>query len=66
MREKEEQLDLLRSLMEQADQEKVRLFQDLEDEKKKVEDLQFQLEEEKISHDDMEVRGLKIVLSLFR
>uniref|UniRef100_H2YS32 CAP-Gly domain-containing protein n=1 Tax=Ciona savignyi TaxID=51511 RepID=H2YS32_CIOSA len=54
IREKEDQLDALRKLVEIADQEKVKLSQDLDEERRKVEDFQFQLEEGQIMKDDME------------
>lgn len=53
--EKELQLDALRALVEQADRDKVQLSQDLEDEKRKVEDLQFRLEEGEIFKEDIKV-----------
>lgn len=57
MLEKESELDSLRALVKLADQEKVKLAQDFEDEKRKAEDLQFQLEEGRIFLDDLQVRS---------
>nr|XP_006816774.1 PREDICTED: CAP-Gly domain-containing linker protein 1-like [Saccoglossus kowalevskii] len=45
--------DSLRTLVEAADREKVELSQQLEEERRKVEDLQFRLEEAAISKDDL-------------
>uniref|UniRef100_H2YS31 CAP-Gly domain-containing protein n=1 Tax=Ciona savignyi TaxID=51511 RepID=H2YS31_CIOSA len=60
IREKEDQLDALRKLVEIADQEKVKLSQDLDEERRKVEDFQFQLEEGQIMKDDMEAELSKL------
>ena len=57
-------MDHLRSLVEEADRKSVLFAQELEDEKRKVEDLTFQLEENKIFHDDLEVRS-RIAFELF-
>ncbi|CAL9682365.1 unnamed protein product [Knipowitschia caucasica] len=51
----EAKLDQLRSLVEAADREKVELSNQLEEEKRKVEDLQFRVEEECITKGDLEV-----------
>ncbi|XP_072310409.1 CAP-Gly domain-containing linker protein 1 isoform X2 [Eucyclogobius newberryi] len=53
--EMEAKLDQLRSLVEAADREKVELLNQLEEEKRKVEDLQFRVEEECITKGDLEV-----------
>ena len=65
MNEKEEELNTLRALVEEADKEKVKLFQDLEDEKRKSEDLQFQVEEGKIVQDDLKVFIMTNLFSSF-
>ncbi|XP_033845848.1 CAP-Gly domain-containing linker protein 1 isoform X2 [Periophthalmus magnuspinnatus] len=51
----EAKLDQLRSLVEAADREKVELLNQLEEEKRKVEDLQFRVEEACITKGDLEV-----------
>lgn len=53
--EMEAKLDQLRSLVEAADREKVELLNQLEEEKRKVEDLQFRVEEACITKGDLEV-----------
>lgn len=53
--EMEEKLDQLRSLVEAADRDKVELLNQLEEEKRKVEDLQFRVEEVCITKGDLEV-----------
>lgn len=53
--EMEAKLDQLRSLVEAADREKVELLNQLEEEKRKVEDLQFSVEEACITRGDLEV-----------
>ncbi|KAG7280136.1 hypothetical protein CRUP_003763 [Coryphaenoides rupestris] len=53
--ETEAKLDQLRSLVEAADREKVELLNQLEEEKRKVEDLQFTVEEACITKSDLEV-----------
>uniref|UniRef100_H2XNK3 CAP-Gly domain-containing protein n=1 Tax=Ciona intestinalis TaxID=7719 RepID=H2XNK3_CIOIN len=60
VKEKESQLDQLRRLVEEADLEKVKLAQDLDEERRKAEDYQFQLEEGQIIKDDMEVHRIRI------
>uniref|UniRef100_A0AAV2IWB7 CAP-Gly domain-containing protein n=1 Tax=Knipowitschia caucasica TaxID=637954 RepID=A0AAV2IWB7_KNICA len=52
----EAKLDQLRSLVEAADREKVELSNQLEEEKRKVEDLQFRVEEECITKGDLETQ----------
>ena len=59
--EKDSELDVLRAMVEEADKKTVQLSQDLEDERRKVEDLTFQLEENKIFHDDLEVRVIQMM-----
>ncbi|KAK7895495.1 hypothetical protein WMY93_020820 [Mugilogobius chulae] len=54
--EMEAKLDQLRSLVEAADREKVELLNQLEEEKRKVEDLQFRVEEECITKGDLETQ----------
>ncbi|XP_024155203.1 CAP-Gly domain-containing linker protein 1 isoform X2 [Oryzias melastigma] len=53
--EMEAKLDQLRSLVEAADRDKVELLNQLEEEKRKVEDLQFRVEEACITRGDLEV-----------
>lgn len=53
--EMEDKLDQLRSLVEAADRDKVELLNQLEEEKRKVEDLQFSVEEACITKGDLEV-----------
>ncbi|XP_070572669.1 CAP-Gly domain-containing linker protein 1-like isoform X11 [Ptychodera flava] len=53
VKESESNRDSLKSLVESADKEKVELLQQLEEERRKVEDLQFRLEEAAISKDDL-------------
>ncbi|MCI4388093.1 hypothetical protein PGIGA_G00081550 [Pangasianodon gigas] len=53
--EMEAKLDQLRRLVETADREKVELLNQLEEEKRKVEDLQFRVEEAYITKGDLEV-----------
>ncbi|XP_026211451.1 CAP-Gly domain-containing linker protein 1 isoform X2 [Anabas testudineus] len=53
--EMEAKLDQLRSLVEAADRDKVQLLNQLEEEKRKVEDLQFRVEEACITKGDLEV-----------
>ncbi|XP_078127322.1 restin isoform X2 [Sander vitreus] len=53
--EMEAKLDQLRSLVEAADRDKVELLNQLEEEKRKVEDLQFSVEEACITRGDLEV-----------
>ncbi|XP_057177254.1 CAP-Gly domain-containing linker protein 1 isoform X3 [Triplophysa rosa] len=53
--EMEAKLDQLRRLVETADREKVELMNQLEEEKRKVEDLQFRVEEACITKGDLEV-----------
>ncbi|XP_039218486.1 CAP-Gly domain-containing linker protein 1 isoform X18 [Crotalus tigris] len=53
--ETEAKMDQLRALVEAADREKVELLNQLEEEKRKVEDLQFRVEEESITKGDLEV-----------
>ncbi|XP_016355060.1 CAP-Gly domain-containing linker protein 1 isoform X2 [Sinocyclocheilus anshuiensis] len=48
-------MDQLRALVEAADREKVELLNQLEEEKRKVEDLQFRVEEACITKGDLEV-----------
>ncbi|XP_049460410.1 CAP-Gly domain-containing linker protein 1 isoform X1 [Epinephelus fuscoguttatus] len=54
--EMEAKLDQLRSLVEAADREKVELLNQLEEEKRKVEDLQFSVEEACITRGDLETQ----------
>ncbi|KAM6976223.1 CAP-Gly domain-containing linker protein 1 [Tautogolabrus adspersus] len=54
--EMEAKLDQLRSLVEAADREKVELLNQLEEEKRKVEDLQFSVEEACITKGDLETQ----------
>ncbi|XP_023194093.1 CAP-Gly domain-containing linker protein 1-like isoform X2 [Xiphophorus maculatus] len=53
--EMEAKLDQLRSMVEAADRDKVELLNQLEEEKRKVEDLQFRVEEACITKGDLEV-----------
>ncbi|XP_064833705.1 CAP-Gly domain-containing linker protein 1-like isoform X2 [Oncorhynchus masou masou] len=53
--EMEDKLDQLRKLVESADRDKVELLSQLEEEKRKVEDLQFTVEEACITKGDLEV-----------
>ncbi|XP_044189414.1 CAP-Gly domain-containing linker protein 1 isoform X2 [Thunnus albacares] len=53
--EMETKLDQLHSLVEAADRDKVELLNQLEEEKRKVEDLQFRVEEACITRGDLEV-----------
>ncbi|KAI5629802.1 CAP-Gly domain-containing linker protein 1, partial [Silurus asotus] len=52
----EAKLDQLRRLVETADREKVELLNQLEEEKRKVEDLQFRVEEAYITKGDLETQ----------
>uniref|UniRef100_S4RLA6 CAP-Gly domain-containing protein n=1 Tax=Petromyzon marinus TaxID=7757 RepID=S4RLA6_PETMA len=52
--EAEEKMDSLRTLVEAADREKVELLNQLEEERRRVEDLQFRVEEESITKGDLE------------
>ncbi|KAM8993087.1 CAP-Gly domain-containing linker protein 1 isoform 8-T8 [Ara ararauna] len=52
--EMEAKMDQLRAMVEAADREKVELLNQLEEEKRKVEDLQFRVEEESITKGDLE------------
>uniref|UniRef100_A0A6I8QQF5 CAP-Gly domain-containing linker protein 1 n=1 Tax=Xenopus tropicalis TaxID=8364 RepID=A0A6I8QQF5_XENTR len=54
--EMEAKMDQLRALVEAADREKVELLNQLEEEKRKVEDLQFRVEEESITKGDLETQ----------
>ncbi|XP_070844364.1 CAP-Gly domain-containing linker protein 1 isoform X1 [Chaetodon trifascialis] len=54
--EMEAKLDHLRSLVEAADRDKVELLNQLEEEKRKVEDLQFRVEEACITKGDLETQ----------
>ncbi|XP_070706675.1 CAP-Gly domain-containing linker protein 1 [Pempheris klunzingeri] len=54
--EMEAKLDQLRSLVEAADREKVELLNQLEEERRKVEDLQFTVEEACITKGDLETQ----------
>ncbi|XP_057177253.1 CAP-Gly domain-containing linker protein 1 isoform X2 [Triplophysa rosa] len=54
--EMEAKLDQLRRLVETADREKVELMNQLEEEKRKVEDLQFRVEEACITKGDLETQ----------
>ncbi|XP_028319367.1 CAP-Gly domain-containing linker protein 1 isoform X2 [Gouania willdenowi] len=54
--EMEAKLDQLRSLVEAADRDKVELLNQLEEEKRKVEDLQFSVEEACITKGDLETQ----------
>ncbi|XP_051544932.1 CAP-Gly domain-containing linker protein 1-like isoform X2 [Myxocyprinus asiaticus] len=53
--EMEAKMDQLRALVEAADRDKVELLNQLEEEKRKVEDLQFRVEEACITKGDLEV-----------
>ncbi|XP_056600834.1 CAP-Gly domain-containing linker protein 1 isoform X2 [Triplophysa dalaica] len=53
--EMEAKMDQLRGLVEAADREKVELINQLEEEKRRVEDLQFRVEEACITKGDLEV-----------
>ncbi|XP_061459005.1 CAP-Gly domain-containing linker protein 1 isoform X11 [Rhineura floridana] len=55
--EMEAKMDQLRALVEAADREKVELLNQLEEERRKVEDLQFRVEEESITKGDLEQKG---------
>ncbi|KAL3041884.1 hypothetical protein OYC64_019959 [Pagothenia borchgrevinki] len=55
--EMEDKLDQLRSLVEAADRDKVELLNQLEEEKRKVEDLQFSVEEACITKGDLETQN---------
>ncbi|KAL0965756.1 hypothetical protein UPYG_G00285300 [Umbra pygmaea] len=55
--EMEAKLDQLRKLVETADRDKVELLNQLEDEKRKVEDLQFTVEEACITKGDLETQS---------
>ncbi|KAM9541038.1 CAP-Gly domain-containing linker protein 1-like isoform 1-T2 [Salvelinus alpinus] len=54
--EMEDKLDQLRKLVETADRDKVELLSQLEEEKRKVEDLQFTVEEACITKGDLETQ----------
>uniref|UniRef100_A0A096LTP8 CAP-Gly domain-containing linker protein 1-like n=1 Tax=Poecilia formosa TaxID=48698 RepID=A0A096LTP8_POEFO len=54
--EMEAKLDQLRSMVEAADRDKVELLNQLEEEKRKVEDLQFRVEEACITKGDLETQ----------
>ncbi|XP_067429705.1 CAP-Gly domain-containing linker protein 1 isoform X1 [Thunnus thynnus] len=54
--EMETKLDQLRSLVEAADRDKVEMLNQLEEEKRKVEDLQFRVEEACITRGDLETQ----------
>ncbi|XP_034565566.1 CAP-Gly domain-containing linker protein 1 isoform X2 [Notolabrus celidotus] len=54
--EMETKMDQLRSLVEAADRDKVELLNQLEEEKRKVEDLQFRVEEACITKGDLETQ----------
>ncbi|XP_077149263.1 CAP-Gly domain-containing linker protein 1 isoform X2 [Ranitomeya variabilis] len=54
--EMEGKMDQLRAMVEAADREKVELLNQLEEEKRKVEDLQFRVEEESITKGDLETQ----------
>nr|XP_057920961.1 CAP-Gly domain-containing linker protein 1 [Doryrhamphus excisus] len=54
--EMEAKLDQLRSMVEAADRDKVELLNQLEEEKRKVEDLQFRMEEACITKGDLETQ----------
>ncbi|KAM9794403.1 CAP-Gly domain-containing linker protein 1 isoform X1 [Syngnathus typhle] len=54
--ETEAKLDQLRSLVEAADRDKVELLNQLEEERRKVEDLQFRVEEACITKGDLETQ----------
>ncbi|KAM3874237.1 CAP-Gly domain-containing linker protein 1 [Diretmus argenteus] len=54
--EMEAKLDQLRSLVEAADRDKMELLNQLEEEKRKVEDLQFRVEEACITKGDLETQ----------
>ncbi|XP_074061623.1 CAP-Gly domain-containing linker protein 1 isoform X3 [Macrotis lagotis] len=55
--EMEAKMDQLRAMVEAADREKVELLNQLEEEKRKVEDLQFRVEEESITKGDLEQKS---------
>ncbi|XP_036907889.1 CAP-Gly domain-containing linker protein 1 isoform X5 [Sturnira hondurensis] len=55
--ELEAKMDQLRAMVEAADREKVELLNQLEEEKRKVEDLQFRVEEESITKGDLEPKS---------
>ncbi|KAM3937062.1 uncharacterized protein RB166_003442 isoform 2-T2 [Leptodactylus fuscus] len=54
--EMESKMDQLRAMVEAADREKVELLNQLEEEKRRVEDLQFRVEEESITKGDLETQ----------
>ncbi|XP_026640024.1 CAP-Gly domain-containing linker protein 1 isoform X10 [Microtus ochrogaster] len=54
--ELEAKMDQLRTMVEAADREKVELLNQLEEERRKVEDLQFRVEEESITKGDLETQ----------
>uniref|UniRef100_A0A4W3HUU8 CAP-Gly domain containing linker protein 1 n=1 Tax=Callorhinchus milii TaxID=7868 RepID=A0A4W3HUU8_CALMI len=54
--EMDAKMDQLRALVVAADREKVELLNQLEEEKRKVEDLQFRVEEESITKGDLETQ----------
>ncbi|XP_060641990.2 CAP-Gly domain-containing linker protein 1 isoform X13 [Anolis sagrei] len=56
MLEMETKMDQLRALVEAADREKVELLNQLEEERRRVEDLQFRVEEESITKGDLETQ----------
>lgn len=53
VRDSEDNLETVKSLLESADREKVQILQQLEEERRKVEDYQFRLEEATINSSDM-------------
>ncbi|XP_057675195.1 CAP-Gly domain-containing linker protein 1 isoform X2 [Corythoichthys intestinalis] len=55
--EMEAKLDQLRSMVEEADRDKVELVNQLEEERRKVEDLQFRVEEACITKGDLEMQS---------
>ncbi|XP_041501931.1 CAP-Gly domain-containing linker protein 1 isoform X1 [Microtus oregoni] len=55
--ELEAKMDQLRTMVEAADREKVELLNQLEEERRKVEDLQFRVEEESITKGDLEQKS---------
>lgn len=63
--EMEAKMDQLRAMVEAADREKVEFLNQLEEEKRKVEDLQFRVEEESITKGDLEVKEKKCVSSSY-
>ncbi|XP_075424384.1 CAP-Gly domain-containing linker protein 1-like isoform X1 [Ascaphus truei] len=54
--EMEAKMDQLRAMVKAADQEKVEFLNQLEEEKRKVEDLQFRVEEDSITKGDLETQ----------